>query len=271
MRFGIQTILALAFASASLIPLGFWAVSVGEFALDREEREVEDRHLLLAQNISRALERFAVDAAAVFSHVTENDSIYEDNSHLSALLQSMGFVHICQIDTSSGRILSASVSADLDEDIILPPMGNLIETAQRALGGLVFSDVMQSPNGTPAIYLIRDLGDGIVALGQLTTDYIQDTQKAVAFGEGGHAAIVDRSGNVIGHPNQAWVREVRNISRVDPVARMMQGETGVSKFYSPAAEVDMIAGFTTVPRTGWGVMIPQPILGTGSSGKRGSQ
>jgi signal transduction histidine kinase/ActR/RegA family two-component response regulator len=40
---------------------------------------------------------------------------------------------------------------------------------------------------------------------------------------------------------------------------MLGGETGVSRFFSPALQTDMIAGFTTTPGTGWGVMIPQPL------------
>ena len=36
------------------------------------------------------------------------------------------------------------------------------------------------------------------------------------------------------------------------------GATGIT-FYSPALKDDMGAGYTTVPSTGWGVMIPQPV------------
>jgi PAS domain S-box-containing protein len=52
---------------------------------------------------------------------------------------------------------------------------------------------------------------------------------------------------------------MQDISQLDPVRRMMRGEMGVSWFYSPAFQADMIAGFTTIPKTGWGVMIPQPL------------
>jgi len=41
---------------------------------------------------------------------------------------------------------------------------------------------------------------------------------------------------------------------------MLNGETGIETFYSPALKGDMIAGFTVVPEVGWGVMIPQPIV-----------
>lgn len=40
---------------------------------------------------------------------------------------------------------------------------------------------------------------------------------------------------------------------------MLNGETGVEIFYSPALKDDMIAGFTSVPGVKWGVMVPQPI------------
>ena len=40
---------------------------------------------------------------------------------------------------------------------------------------------------------------------------------------------------------------------------MLARETGTTVFYSPALKADMVTGFTFVPTTGWGVMIPQPV------------
>ncbi|MCV3273390.1 ATP-binding protein [Roseobacter sinensis] len=40
---------------------------------------------------------------------------------------------------------------------------------------------------------------------------------------------------------------------------MMAGETGVETFFSPAMNVSMISGFSSLPGSGWGVMVPQPI------------
>ena len=40
---------------------------------------------------------------------------------------------------------------------------------------------------------------------------------------------------------------------------MLARETGTTVFYSPALEADMVTGFTHVPMTGWGVMVPQPV------------
>jgi signal transduction histidine kinase len=41
---------------------------------------------------------------------------------------------------------------------------------------------------------------------------------------------------------------------------MMAGQTDVKQFFSPAAQVDMVAGFAIIPITGWGGMIPQPLV-----------
>jgi len=40
---------------------------------------------------------------------------------------------------------------------------------------------------------------------------------------------------------------------------MITRNTGVAQFYSPAMKADMITGYTFVPESGWGVMVPQPL------------
>lgn len=259
MKLGLRVILALAFMVASIVPLTVWAVWVRSAALEREIEEVQDRHLLLARNLGLALERYAKDVSAVFSHVVETDPELRGSQHLGTLLASLSFRHICLIEIDTKRVISVTPSAAYSKDnIALPPLDRFIEVAEFGLGKLVFTNVMLNPSGEPAIYLLKIIEPNLLALGELSTEFLRTTQRAVAFGEGGHAAIVDAIGQVIGHPRADWERAVKDLSAIEPVARMMKGETGVSTFFSPAAKEDMIAGFTTVPVTGWGVMIPQP-------------
>ena len=117
--------------------------------------------------------------------------------------------------------------------------------------------VLTNPLSIPVIYLVQRRGD-LIAVGAMNTNYLRELGNAVAFGRRGHAAIVDRHGRVIAHPLDRWVKDRKDLSEIEPVQRMMNGETGISKFYSPALEDNMIAGFTTVAGPGWGVMIPQP-------------
>jgi signal transduction histidine kinase len=71
--------------------------------------------------------------------------------------------------------------------------------------------------------------------------------------------MVDQNGLVIAHPNAEWQAISKDASKLSVVGQMMAGETGVAIFYSPPMQADMISGFTFVPRTGWGVMVPQPM------------
>lgn len=105
---------------------------------------------------------------------------------------------------------------------------------------------------------MRLYGD-LLAIGAISTRYIIERGNAIAFGEKGHAAIVDHTGRVMAHPLASWIADMKQIAGIDPVARMLRRETGTTIFYSPALKADMVAGFTYVPTTGWGVMIPQPL------------
>jgi diguanylate cyclase (GGDEF)-like protein len=63
----------------------------------------------------------------------------------------------------------------------------------------------------------------------------------------------------LAHPKEEWQKEMKDFSKLAPVIQMVAGKTGVIQFFSPAVKADMVAGYSVVPSTGWGVMIPQPI------------
>lgn len=96
-------------------------------------------------------------------------------------------------------------------------------------------------------------------LAALSTEYFQQVQASIQFGQKGHAAIVDQTGKAIAHPLATWQKTAKDMSKLYPVQQMMARKTDVAQFYSPAVKADMIAGYSFVPETGWGVMIPQPL------------
>ena len=71
--------------------------------------------------------------------------------------------------------------------------------------------------------------------------------------------IVDSLGRVVAHPNSEWQEKSMDASKVSVVKEMIARKTGVAQFYAPPLKADMIAGYTFVPETGWGVMVPQPV------------
>ena len=110
----------------------------------------------------------------------------------------------------------------------------------------------------PVIYLVQRRGARLV-VGAVYTTYFRELGSRISFGHKGHAAIVDQTGRVLAHPLESWENEARDISGVSAVQRMLRGESGVERFYSPALKGDMIAGFTGIEGPGWGVMVPQPM------------
>jgi signal transduction histidine kinase len=240
-------------ATMPVLLLGGW---VEKSALDREITGVQDRHLLLARNLTTALERYATDSEAAFNLFLGTTDSWSSNKSYNNLARQLGFRYFAMIDDNG------SVKRLLNPDI--PAFGRIDPIILKRLNqwitpGIVFSDVMKDDKGRPTIFIIQKISPDRIAVGALTTDYMIRLQKAITFGRRGHAAIVDSTGHAIAHPSAKWQRDLELITKLEPVRRMVLGETGIAKFYSPPMKGDMISGFSTVRRTGWGVMVPQPM------------
>jgi len=257
----LRTLLFVAFTLIATIPVGLLAAWQQQSAYEKELAEVSERHLLIARNLSHALDRYSEDVQAVFGlAVSEMRAAKADASAVASLLAEMGFRHTCIVD-GAGRI-AASLDGTEQGQLIDRQVGNMSALrllAEAAGVDATFSGVQLDQDGRPTLHIVQQLSEGRIAIGTLGTGYVTDVQQRIAFGQRGHSAIVDQFGRVIAHPNKAWQQQTKDISRVSAVARMMKGETGVTTFYSPAMDAEMIAGFTSAPHTGWGVMVPQPL------------
>lgn len=258
MTIGIRNFLLLALLFATLAPsaiYGYWSYNQ---SVRREFREVNDRHLLIARNLGGALERYYDDLVAAFDSISASMLDRRDVPKLDQLMRRLNIVCILVVDKKDSTIIArAETDVTLGHDK-LPEAVMSAAMAIATLNRTVVSTVMAGPNGQNEILAVHDYGDA-VAVARIGTGYFVKVGKAVAFGKNGHAAIVDRDGNVMAHPLPSWVAERRNIAGVSAVRRMMAGETGIEQFYSPAMKGDMIAGLTSVGGPGWGVMVPQPV------------
>ena len=257
MKIHLRHMLAVAFTVIAVIPVLFLGAWVEQTAMKKELAAVSEKHLLLAGNITAALDRYANDVKATFGYLIEIADEKMQPPSVIDLARQIGLNSFSIID-EDGRatfqlkdnpILGARFPAEILKRL----------RPQISDGPAVFSDVMADGEGQPTIYLTRSIAPDRIAIAVLDLEYVRQVQKAIVFGRKGHSAIVDRSGNVIAHPRSDWQSQIKNIAKVTPVARMMAGETGVTTFFAPAVNKDMISGYTTVPSTGWGVMVPQPL------------
>ncbi len=255
----LRYVLLLLFLFITVVPLSvFWAWPHSQ-SLQKELDEVRDRHLLLARNLGAALQRYHRDVNSAFNLLVVN--LIEKNklSEAGNILSNLDFKHICVINESSGKIIADVSIPGINKSELLSPKRIKILTELAKSDKNVFSPVMKGPQNKPIMYVVKR-HKGHLAIGALSTEYFISLGKSIAFGVKGHAAIVDQEGNVLAHPLDSWIQARRNIAKVSAVKRMLNGETGIETFFSPALKGDMIAGFTAVYGTGWGVMIPQPII-----------
>ncbi|HEY4171828.1 MAG TPA: ATP-binding protein, partial [Rhodopila sp.] len=242
------------------MPIAVLALWEGNTTFQNELDSVRERHLLVVQNLTTTLSLYVKDVEAVFALAFESGALNHPVAGLTDLLMSLNVieVHLLAPDgTLEAEIkgLSSEPATDLPSTLLT----DLRTLASSAHGQIAISNLHHDPSGTPIFYLVKELPAGRLGLGVFTTSYLVSLQQTIAFGDHGHAVIVDAKGQVIAHPLKDWVTASRDISAEPMVAAMMRNETGVGQFYSPAFAGDMIAGYAVVPETGWGVMVPQPI------------
>lgn len=254
----IKFLLIITFLLMSILPISFMVVWVEKIALEVEIHSAEEKHLLLAKNITYSLNRYASEVKTVFrsSSNAMTQGILRSEDTLM-LMKSLGIKVIAEYNEAEHRwssilgdkkYLPYNISKKLDD--LMPKITE---------GQIFFCGVSLNALNEPTVYLVRKVSENSFYIGSLETKFIQDIQQNVSFGILGHAAIVDHKGVIIAHPKETWRKAMKSLAILAPVQKMMAKKNGVIKFFSPALQTDMIAGYAVVPEVGWGVMVPQPI------------
>jgi signal transduction histidine kinase len=239
------------------VPTAIFYSWVSRTSLENEISQVDESHLIIAKNLSLALSRYSQDAIAVFDFVVSHSR--ESTSSYPKLLPMFDIREVMLLDADNQLILQVT-GGDEHTDVTLDPdiIAELRLLTAAKPGEIVVSGLRQY-DGAPHFFIAQLLADGTVALAPWSTRYVIELQQSIAFGELGHSMMVDHQGLVVAHPNPEWQRVSKDASGLSVVQAMLEGRTGVMQFYSPPMDADMIAGYTYVPTTGWGVMVPQPI------------
>ena len=226
--------------------------------MNTEIERTQEKHLVIAQNVSLSLSRYVTDVARVFAHaaieVGNNNSEATRVAHLSLLeslnVESMALLPTFAADQPPPNWLGKNLP--LPERAVLD---DLRAGTNATLGGVQISGLQRIGDGKYFI-LGYELPDQRLVIGYMRTDYIKAVQSAIAFGEFGHSAIFDQFGRAIAHPSPKVEENMVDASGISAVRRMLNRETGVEMFFSPPMQMDMIAGITFVPETRWPVMVP---------------
>ena len=204
-------LLPLLFFLLAAIPAGAIGVLLTHNAWERELQTVQEQHLQIARNLVAALTRYAEDVEAVFQMVVANLAAQQPVRHLSTLLSSLHFKHVCIVNAQGQVEYHVAPDPDLKIESVPQPLlekvlaggtWEVLVAPRRPFNAQEFHlrwlaiDDQSIPNriGEPTIFLLQPLDGERYALGALRTEYFVDLQSAIAFGKKGHAAIVDRRG-----------------------------------------------------------------------------
>jgi signal transduction histidine kinase len=239
------------------VPTAIFYSWVSRTSLENEISQVDESHLIIAKNLSLALSRYSRDAIAVFDFVVSHSD--EHIVSYPKLLPMFDISEVLLLDADNQLIFKIT-DGDENTDVTLDPniIAELRLLTAAEPGEIVVSGLRQY-DGAPHFFIAQLLADGTIALAPWSPRYVIELQQSIAFGELGHSMVVDHQGLVVAHPNPEWQRVSKDASGLSVVQAMLDGSTGVMQFYSPPMDADMIAGYTYVPTTGWGVMVPQPI------------
>ncbi len=261
-RIRLRHVLFIIFTLIASLPVVILALWVKQSALDKEIAAVEEKHLLVAHNLTGDLARYIIDVESSFQFISKNLLQDIDMVGVSEQLDSL-FLRYIYVTNGDGSVSKQAVAKSSMQTRQIPEdtmqvLSPIMEQAQESPGKVLYSDMVRTGENETTFYLVEALPKQQYVVGALSTNHVLEAQKKVSFGRRGHAAIVDRTGRAIAHPVPDWVKTMKDMSFLPPVAEMKKGHTGVSKFFTPAMGADMVAGYTVVPRVGWGVMVPQP-------------
>lgn len=261
-RQGVRLRFVLAFVLIAVggVPSAILATWLHSRAIEIQVADVSERSLLLAKTLARFIDDSLVGFRDSFHALSKRHTLDNLPDEVTEHAKAHGLTAACLL-SSTKRPLSVNLFSGVatclprDENRMWQDIqGRMPQSG----GGVVFSEVLADSEGHPAVFAASFRAGLPIAVARMSLDHLRELRGSIAFGERGHAAIVDHRGNIISHPRPDWEAAVKNIAAVEPVARMMAGETGVSRFHSPAANLRMVAGFAAMPDFGWGVMVPQP-------------
>jgi signal transduction histidine kinase len=234
---------------------------VAQQAVQQEIHLANDKHLLVARNLETAFSRYVFDVKAAFQLSISAFYSGDQAPGLQDLLNALVFRHVCIVNGETGEVerYMPGFAEPPNGRFVLNPETLRQFREQLKNDQIVITDLGRDVAGNPAFFLLKAMPDGRIAYGAVGTNYLIELQRKIAFGARGHAAVLDRSGKVIAHPFQHWIDSQFDLSKIPPAVAIRAGQSGVMQFYSPAYKADMITAFTTVPETGWGVMVPQPM------------
>ena len=210
--YSIQRLLLICFVIIALVPVSFLGVKLYRAAWENAWREIDEKHKVLAKNLSAPILIFVRNHQTMLSMVAaEIHSVSADTQAKNTQLLTQT---LSRVSAFQALIL---MNADEKTKIIAQPNGEILYNASAYANSTTYIDTIMSeePRLSGAVFSPLDHKPTVlitcpvrgadntligVLIAELKISILDDLRKGIEFGEGGHSVIVDAGGRVISHP-----------------------------------------------------------------------
>ncbi len=260
-----------------LLPLGFLASSLPERSWNKVKDEVLDKHLLIAKSIEETINLYfaSIQKSSLTFANTVNLTNINDQESIQGYLADF-------VRTLDDVVVVSYFSLDDYSKVIAiknafkPPVTNPNAVQKEPeLKYLTFGNrhntistvspaFRSSISGFPVVlvktYLYdKKLNKRAILFAEVGLSYINKICTNINTPSQENCTIVDAKGRVISHPNQEWVDNIHNLSKMPVIQKIKRGESGVMGYQATADGGD-VSGYQHIEKMGWGVIISQPKL-----------
>ncbi len=259
-RLSLKNILTLNFLVAALLPLFAVGIISLHFFSNTLEEEITNRHFLLAKAISGEVESFLSEPSMLLVQIEnylEKKLIREEdiNIFLQTLVDTYGLFRMIRILDDKGIV---RYMAPLTDDYMGFDMSRQpFFIRSKETGTHFWSPTFISiKTGHSALALAKPLEKGVV-VGDLDIEVLHRIIDRVKFGNNGYAAMVDKDGVTIAHPNRTFVSERLNVKNLNVIAEGLSGKEGTFRYVF--MDEEKIGSVAAIPQTGWLVVVVQTV------------
>lgn len=261
------------FVFVLLLPLGFIISSLSQHSWDGAQKELQEKHLLIAKNLEEPVKLYFssyqqslkvfVDATNLSTKNSNGIKTLMD-SYVNSLDNTVAMSFLSIEDGSSVISINDIYKIRASEDLTSLAYHQTENKYRKYDTVNSISSVVRSPVSNNPVVLIKhhiigkDLNKRGTIFAELDLAPIRDLCRKVRFGEKGHCAIVDQLGQVVAHPDKKFESEIKDISSIGILEKMKSMGSGLWTFHSPYLQEDVVSGFNTIDKLGWGIIIPQP-------------
>ena len=257
----LKHLLTINFLIVAIVPI----LAIGGIALysvtTNMRREIASRHLLLARSLAGEVEQFLQEPSGLLRQmvfIVEQQRVIMPDSidaYLDAVLKSyQSFESIWMLD-ASGKIIH--LAPYHDDFVMLDASAQEFFQAPADVHAPHWSlTAISMQTGNPTLSVSVPLKSGRL-VGFLNLAALHAIIAKMSIGAHGYAAITDRDGTIIAHPNPSVVAQRENAGHLELVRQGLRGYEGSMAYQ--ANNTEYVGCVARVRPTRWIVVVTQPV------------